>query len=433
MDSATSSSSPDPAPRRAHSMRFRVAVSLAALALLVIVVQSIVMFRLLDRKEEEFIDQQLSEQIEHSMALWQKSPDAAFPNTPSMWLYRVGKGEAGQGVPPFLARLPVGNHETYLGSKEYHVAVREDDKARYILAYDVEDHESRLDSLIAINLTAAIGLALFTLLAGYLVAGRLTRQLESLAGRLDASESQSLVEPGMSDELLAVASTLERYRLRQAAAIERERAFAANLSHELRTPLTGIRTDAELMAGLPAMPALAQRRAQRIIASVDRITRLSSSLLLLAREGTPQATETVALRALLESLWQELTVELTPAPPLVLAVPEAVAVQADPALLALVLRNLLDNALRYSGTGPVHCLFVDTRLIVRDAGPGFTDADLGRVFDRFYVGERGMHGLGLALVRHACEASGWQVSAANAVEGGGELTVDFGAACLAPT
>jgi len=50
-------------------MRFRVAVSLAALALLVIVVQSIVMFRLLDRKEEEFIDQQLSEQIEHSMAL----------------------------------------------------------------------------------------------------------------------------------------------------------------------------------------------------------------------------------------------------------------------------------------------------------------------------------------------------------------------------
>ena len=69
MDSATSSSFPDPAPRRAHSMRFRVAVSLAALALLVIVVQSIVMFRLLDRKEEEFIDQQLSEQIEHSMAL----------------------------------------------------------------------------------------------------------------------------------------------------------------------------------------------------------------------------------------------------------------------------------------------------------------------------------------------------------------------------
>jgi signal transduction histidine kinase len=135
---------------------------------------------------------------------------------------------------------------------------------------------------------------------------------------------------------------------------------------------------------------------------------------------------------LLESLWQELTVELTPAPPLVLAVPAAVAVQADPALLALVLRNLLDNALRYSGTGLVHCLLVDTRLIVRDAGPGFTDADLGRVFDRFYVGERGMHGLGLALVRHACEASGWRVSAANAVEGGGELTVDFGAACLLP-
>lgn len=427
MDSATSSSLPDPRRRRAHSMRFRVAASLAALALLVIVIQSVIMFRLLDRKEEEFIDKQLSEQIEHSMALWQKSPDAAFPNTPSMWLYRIGKGEAGHGVPPFLARLPVGHHETYLGTKEYHVAVREDDKARYILAYDVEDHESRLDSLIAVNLTAALGLALFTLLAGLLLAGRLTRQLESLASRLDANEAQTLVEPGMSDELLAVAATLERYRARQAATIERERAFAANLSHELRTPLTGIRTDAELMASLPVLPPIAQRRANRIIASVDRISRLSSSLLLLAREGTPLGSEAVALRPLIESLWSAQGGEQPS--DLILTVPAETRVQADPALLELVLRNLLDNALRYSGRHPVICWLDGSRLIVRDSGPGFADADLGRVFDRFYVGERGMHGLGLALVKHACEASGWQVAAANAAEGGGQLTVDFGASC----
>ena len=428
MDSATSSLPAEPVSRRAHSMRFRVAASLAALALLVIVVQTLVVFRLLDRKEEEFIARQLSQQIEHSMALWRKSPDTAFPNSPSMWLYRIGKGQAAHGVPPFLARLPVGNHETWLGSKEYHVAVREDEQARYILAYDVEDHESRLDSLLAVNLASALGLALFTLLAGYLIAGRLTQQLERLAGRLDAADAQPLVEPGMPDELLAVAATLERYRSRQAAALERERGFAANLSHELRTPLTGIRTDAELMAGLP-LPTAALRRARRIVSSVDRINRLSSSLLLLAREGAPPGSEPVALRALIESLWQALGTEQGVSPALELSVPPEASVVADPALLELVLRNLLDNALRYSENGPVNCALLAQRLIVRDSGPGFGEADLARVFDRFYVGERGRHGLGLALVKQACEASGWQVSAGNGAGGGGELTVDFGPAC----
>lgn len=423
MDTDTSSSASDAVRRPAHSMRFRVAASLAALALLVIIIQSVVMFRLLDRKEEEFIDQQLSEQIEHSMALWQKSPDAAFPNTPAMWLYRIGKGDVAHGVPPFLAKLPVGNHETYLGSKEYHVAVREDEQARYILAYDVEDHESRLDSMIAITLVAALGLALFTLLAGYLVAGRLTRQLERLASRVDAADPLPLVEAGMSAELVAVASTLDRYRERQSAMLARERAFAANLSHELRTPLTAIRTDAELIGALPQMPEMAARRTRRIVERVDRISRLSSSLLMLAREGAPVANEPVVLRPLLESLWQSFATDHQAS--LVLAMDATAEVVGDPALVELVLRNLLDNALRYSGDGQVHCSYIHGRLTVRDAGPGFAETDLARAFDRFYVGERGMNGLGLALVRHACEASGWQASARNAVEGGGEVTVDF--------
>ena len=414
-------------PERGPSMRFRVAASLAALALLVLLVHSVVTVLLFDKKEEEFINHQLDAQIAYSMEIWRQSPNAALPNTPAMWLYRVGRGETAGAVPPLLAGLAVGNHEVYLGSKEYHVAVREDESARYILAYDVDDHESRLDSLMLTTLSASLLLGLLTLIAGFHLAGRLTRRLERLAVRVDQETPGSLVEPGMERELQAVAEALDHYRARQGAMLERERAFAANLSHELRTPLTGIRTDAELLAALPDLPETVARRGNRIVDSVDRINGLANSLLILAREAKPALLEEIQLPGAIQSVWAALMLAVPKAVGLRLEIPEGSTVSADPALLDLVLRNLLDNALRYSDTGEIVCRLAASKLVVRDTGPGFAEEDLARVFDRFFVGPRGANGLGLALVRHVCSASGWQVSAGNAAAGGGEITVDFGA------
>lgn len=408
-------------------MRLRIAASLAVLALLVILAQSVAMVLLLDRKEEEFIEQQLGAQIAHSMEIWRQSPNAAFPNTPAMWLYRVGKGEAASQVPPLLAGLKAGNHEVYLGSKEYHVAVREDDSARYILAYDVEDHESRLNSLMLLTVSASVVLGLFTLVAGYLLAGHLTRRLEGLAERVEEEAPGPLAEPGMEREVLALAEALDHSRQRQSAMLERERAFAANLSHELRTPLTGIRTDAEMLTALPDLPEAALRRANRIVGSVDRINGLASSLLLLAREAKAGPAEEIRLQPAIEAVWAGLLLATPKRLGLHLEIPAGSTLSADPSLFDLVLRNVLDNALRYSEHGDIVCRLDGSRLSVRDSGPGFAAGDLERVFDRFFVGPRGANGLGLALVRHVCLASGWSVSARNAPAGGGELILDFGA------
>lgn len=415
-------------------MRFRIAASLAAVAFVVILTLSLSLVFLLHEKEEEFIENQLSDQIEYSMSIWRKSPEAAFPNTPSMWLYRMGKGSvqgnARTDVPPVFSSLAVGNHEAFLGSKEYHVVVREDDTARYILAYDVEEHESRLDSLIWVTLAASLFLCLLTLVAGYWLAGRLSRRLERLAERVEYEVSGPLAESGMERELLAVASALDHYRARQTAALERERIFVANLSHELRTPLTGIRTDAEILAALPDVPEAVVRRGNRIVSSVDRINGLANSLLLLARETKPGLPEEVRLHPAIMSVWNSLNL-LVPAPlGLRLDIPAGATVLTDPTLFDLVLRNVLENALRYSEAGDIRCHLNDSRLTVTDTGPGFSEGDLERVFDRFFVGERGGNGLGLALVRHICSANGWHVRARNAPGGGGEITLDFGASLI---
>lgn len=415
------------------SMRFRAAAWLAALALLVILVQSLALVWVLDTMEEEFIERQLSAQIAHSMALWQKSPDAALPNAPDMWLYRINlspERRKGDDVPPLFADLPVGNHEVYLGSKEYHVAVRMDDIARYILAYDVEEHESRLGKLMFITIGTAILLGLFTLWAGYLIAGRLTLRLGRLARRVEQGEPGALAETDMDRELFAVAEALDHSRQRQQAVLERERDFAANMAHEIRTPLTGIRTDAEMLLALPNLPEAVSRRGNRIVGSVDRINALANSLLWLAREARPANLEEIGLKSGLAAVWNSLTLSTPKAVALRLDVPAGSTVKADAALFELVLRNVLDNALRYSEAGEIVCRLSGSLLVVVDCGSGFPEADLERVFDRFFIGPRGTNGLGLALVRHVCTASGWQVCAANAPAGGGEIRLDFGSSLI---
>ncbi|WP_371323502.1 HAMP domain-containing sensor histidine kinase [Dechloromonas sp. ZY10] len=415
---------------RARSLRWRVAAALAALALLTILAQSLTWLWLLERQEDAFINQQLHEQMAHSMALWREHPEAALPNSPAMWLYREPFRPSSQRVeaPPQFAHLPVGDHEVFIGSHEYHVLVRADAQARYILVYDVEDHEFRLNRLFWSTLAAALLLALTTLGAGYWLAGRLTRRLGGLAEAVEREVPEALADPAMEREVLALAEAFDRQRNRQREAMARERAFAANLSHELRTPLTAIRTDAELLSQLPDLPAAVARRGARIVAGVDRINSLAASLLLLAREARPGERLPLALAGLLDEVWQR-SLDAVPAGLPVPQLENAVAVDcqllADPALFELVLRNIFDNALRYSADGTVRCWLADDELAVQDSGPGFAADELGHVFDRFYIGRRGLHGLGLALVRHVSQACGWQVTAENAATGGGLIRLRF--------
>ena len=91
-------------------MRFRVAAAVAALALLVILAQSVAMFSLFEEKEEEFIESLVTQQIAHSMEVWASAPEAAYPHTPDMQLFRIAKGDAlPAGWPGPIRQLAVGN------------------------------------------------------------------------------------------------------------------------------------------------------------------------------------------------------------------------------------------------------------------------------------------------------------------------------------
>lgn len=410
-------------------MRMRIAASVTAVLLALILAQSFALVSLYESMEEEFIDGTLNDQLSYSIAHSRELGMLVTPQTPNMALFRLLPGAPlPEGLAPALADLPAGNHEHYENGREFHIAVRDADGARYVLRYDESEHAERVAFATTAVVFGGLLLTVLVFILVHVIAGRLTRGLETLAGRVAGErDGRPFADPGLDDELLAVARALDTAEARQAALLARERDFNANLSHELRTPLAGIRSDAEMLLADPALPDKARRRAGRIVATTDRMTSLTQSLLLLAREARPQAVERVNLSAAVRDVWPRLhPADAAPRLPAMHVSPDA-CIEADPALLQLVLRNLLENALRHGEGRAIEVRFEGGILSVCDRGPGFGDGDPMLCFERFRRSDsRPGHGLGLALVRHICQSCGWTASAANRRGGGARLTIDFG-------
>ena len=101
-------------------------------------------------------------------------------------------------------------------------------------------------------------------------------------------------------------------------------------------------------------------------------------------------------------------------------------VRAPAGAAAIVLRNLLENAIRYTDRGSVRVLLRGDRLVVEDTGKGLADVDTNRIFERGYRSDASPgSGLGLYLVRRVCERVGWTVSAHQPAAGGARFEVIF--------
>jgi two-component system phosphate regulon sensor histidine kinase PhoR len=225
--------------------------------------------------------------------------------------------------------------------------------------------------------------------------------------------------------------------LRRADRVRRD--FVANVSHELRTPLTAIRGYVEALLEDQPSPEDNRRFLEIIARHTERMERLVKDLLRLARldagQETPELVE-CDLHNVLQGVVHELAGPLAARQSNVtLQVPADVrTVVSDPAKLHDVLRNLLENAITYSperATVSVDASRDHGALVIRvlDDGPGIPNADLTRVFERFYRVDKsrsrapGGTGIGLAIVKHLVELLGGSVAAANRQDGGAEFTV----------
>jgi two-component system phosphate regulon sensor histidine kinase PhoR len=240
-----------------------------------------------------------------------------------------------------------------------------------------------------------------------------------------------LVQDGRLGGALLVLHDISRLRRLE----QMRRDFVANVSHELRTPLASIKGFAEtLRAGAVDDRENRLDFLRTIEEHADRLTKLVDDLLdLSAIESGHRAPRLVPtdLPALLAASARAfgpvaeergVRLEVPPAGPLP-------SVKADPDQLRQILANLLDNALKYTESGGRVTVSAEpwkggARVTVLDTGLGIPEADLPRVFERFYrvdkarAREAGGTGLGLSIVKHLVEAQGGEVSVESRQPGG---------------
>lgn len=291
---------------------------------------------------------------------------------------------------------------------------------------------------LALRVLAAFAL-LVPLLAALIwwIVGRGLQPLRQLAAQVEARPAEAL-EPlpqtGLPSEAQPLVQALNGQLRRLAGLLENERAFLADAAHELRTPLTALRLQVQALQGAPESERAAASAA--ILAGIGRAGRLIEQLLALARQEQLPAPEPRALA--LHELPPAVIADLLP-----LADAKHIELGYDPAqpctvlgdaeALALLLRNLIDNAIRYTPAGGrvevgVQRIDGQPELWVGDSGPGIPEEERERVLRRFYRlpgSPAEGSGLGLALVSRIAQRHGAKLRLETSPLGGLRVRLRF--------
>lgn len=299
----------------------------------------------------------------------------------------------------------------------------------------LSDDDAR-DTLGVFILILAIAYAASVIVAtgaGLLLATRALAPIDRLTGvarRITADDlSQRLNLDLPDDELGRLARTFDEMIARLDDAFRRQRQFTADASHELRTPLTVIKGQTEVALQRDRDVEGYKEVLRAVNSEVDRMIRLVSSLLTLARADArqiPIAREPVSLGEVIRDAADQIR-PAAAAKTIAVSVRDAgdLRLSADQDLLLQLLLNLLDNAVKYTPSGgSVEVAWSRTgdhaEIRVSDTGPGIPPEDLPHIFDRFYRADtarsraEGGVGLGLSISRWIAEAHGGAIRAESA-------------------
>jgi two-component system sensor histidine kinase ChvG len=271
----------------------------------------------------------------------------------------------------------------------------------------------RLRQQLAIVLGVTLGItALISLFLAATISRPLTRLTRSARRLADGDRSASL-HLARRDEIGQLARAFDALVRQLDGRAQYIAELAANLSHEFKTPLASIRGAAELLReGAADDPAARARFLENILADAERLTRLVSRILELSRiEASLEHRESLELRAAVERV-----VKRFPEGSISVLGAEAIPLWGNRAHLESALQALLENALHFSpepGTVGIELGLEEDRVVlrVRDQGPGISEANQSKIFERFFTTEaaNGGSGLGLAIVATVVRSHGGRV------------------------
>jgi two-component system sensor histidine kinase QseC len=313
-----------------------------------------------------------------------------------------------------LSAVKDGFSDATIGGARWRIFSTWDARNRVLVQVAEQDYErDELATAVARNFVVPLAITLPVLgLVIWAAVGRATQSLTHVNQQVASRSADNLTPLDSADapsEIGALVTSLNQLFERVQGLIEQERRFTADAAHELRTPLAGIRAQAQVALGATG-DAERARALDGVVAGCDRATHTVEQMLTLARlapdavsfQPTPVELATVLKGTISDlapaALAKEMDIELTHE--------QRVLVSGDAGLLAILFRNLIDNAIRYSPRSTrvdVHIQTADDEALVRiaDAGPGSSAderANIGRRFYRAPGTQAPGSGLGLSIV-----------------------------------
>ena len=300
---------------------------------------------------------------------------------------------------------------------------------RDVQVYVGEQTESR-DSILwavlqGVLLPLVIALPLLALVGWWAVRQGLAplRQLSQVLARRRPQAMEPLAIPDLSAEMVPMVQALNGLFERIEQMLVSERRFTADAAHELRTPIAAIRAQAQVALGAGHDAAQRDHALQFTLAGCDRATHLVEQLLTLARlEAAPTSAGDALARVDLSALARRVAADLAPTAlargqALELEAPAACQVAGDETLIGVLVRNLIDNALRYSPNNAQVWVSVAMEsgqavLRVQDSGAGMSEPEIARLGERFYRvlgSDQPGSGLGWSIVKRIATVFGAQV------------------------
>jgi two-component system, OmpR family, sensor kinase len=341
---------------------------------------------------------------------------------------------------PFLDKAILGYSDLTVQNERWRVYARATQTSVIQVAqpWRVRERLAR-EAALRVVLPLLLLLALMAVAAAWIVT-RAMRPLKNLTAEIEHRDVHSLAPLAANDlpsEISPMVEELNRLLERLAASFASQQAFVADAAHELRSPLTALSLQLQLLER--ARDASDRELATtRLGGAIDRATHLVSQLLTLAR-NEPEAAQENRGPLALDAIARDAAADVQPLAQqrriqIERRAPEGVTVVGETEALRILVRNLLDNAVRYSPEASTVTLSVQRDpagravLEVSDEGPGIAAADRSRAFARFYRAPgaaEGGSGLGLAIVKAIAQRHGAQLTLADAVPHGLHVAVSF--------
>ncbi len=304
-----------------------------------------------------------------------------------------------------------------------------DQRVRIVVGQEWEYRDDMTAQLVKSSvLPWLFALPLMLLLLSGLIAYELLplKQLARQLSQRAPDDATPLLISRLPKEVRPLVKALNGLFSRITLMLQRERRFISDAAHELRSPLAALRVQSEVVQLADDDDAMRRHALQQLDIGIARATRLVDQLLALSRieaDDKRKLFQPVALSELVQDAVTQQAVSASQAEVTLRSHAEAKPVMnGHPLLLSLMIRNLLENAIRYTPPGSrVDITLRAHVLLVEDNGPGIDENDLERLGERFWRPpgqEKSGSGLGLSIVRHIAQLHGMQVQFSNRSGGG---------------